>query len=65
MKGQGHDGSQANDEQPSTQLVYGDPDAQGVKAKIMSRMAGEDVKVKVKSEPQPVTAGGRMLRKRA
>ncbi|KAH8178764.1 hypothetical protein LIA77_00283 [Sarocladium implicatum] len=58
-------GGQASQEHPSTQLVYGDPEAQGVKARIMSRMAGEDVPVKVKSAAgQPVTAG-RTLRKRA
>ena len=60
----GDQSGQPGDEHPSTQLVYGDPQAQGVKAQIMSRMAGEKIPVKAKTAGQPVTAAGRTLRKR-
>jgi hypothetical protein len=62
----GEQGNGQEDEHSSTQLVYGDPEAQGVKAQIISRMAGEGAAGKMQpvGDAHGVTAGGRSLRRR-
>jgi hypothetical protein len=63
---EGHAGDAQDQGHPGTQLAYGDPEAQGVKAQIISRMAGEATNGRTRNHNggQTTTVGGRALRKR-
>ncbi|KAK0388364.1 hypothetical protein NLU13_4609 [Sarocladium strictum] len=63
---EGQDEAVYDNPHPGTQLAYGDPEAQGVKAQIISRMAGENTKVIARTGGGALdtAVGGRSLRKR-
>lgn len=63
---EGHAGDAQDHGHPGTQLAYGDPEAQGVKAQIISRMAGEATNGRTRDHKggQATAVGGRALRKR-